>query len=168
MIEDHFGILYRGFISVISNMFNKKPEDKKDPWTVVYKNFLHFGYFGVLVCVLMTTLWVLQPEQFLKEMNVKSLGLIQFVILPIASVTFLFVIAHLFKVRHGYAIPAATVWLVLAAVSMLSGGINVFALVIIGYFAYIIYRAHKSKSQILPVHDVPMNQSGDQTSTPTV
>lgn len=121
---------------------NKIVVQTKDAWHSAYKNFLHFGYFGVFLVVSVLFLVLTKNPVVVDQKNLTIASFIQIFVFTGGW----FYLAQLFKNHKKSAINTAYIFLTVFAVYNFITSFNLLVLVVYGYFFYLVYRASKEKT----------------------
>lgn len=112
---------------------------KKDRWHIAYKNFLHLSYGGVFIGIAFLAVWIFDIEP-LSE----TAGTV--VISALVSAAIWYYLSQLFKKRDKKAVPLGYIILLISLAGSIFQGINIFVLIALGYFLYIVWRVGNSKT----------------------
>lgn len=113
---------------------------QKDYWKLVYKNFLHFSYFGMFLFLVSLIIQIAKVGPYQQLTMVGSLEILVITIIW-------FIISQLFKKHHKSSITVGYIFLAILTVFCLFP-INLIGLLIDGYLFYLVYKASKNLPQL--------------------
>ncbi len=111
----------------------------KDRWYIAYKNFLHISYLGGFVFFLLLILRLVKVEEINASITIWNI-IVMFIVACVW-----YYLAQIFKRRDKKAIPLGyTVLSVMLVLNLYQSG-NPFAILVLAYLFYIVYKASKSE-----------------------